>query len=241
MPHINVIGIDGSGKDTVFKKLIGDFPNAVQLKEPGGTPEADRIRDVLLSATYEIQERLDLIQSLLLQDHVTDVCKSYLKKASFEMKVNGLNALSEAYLFAASRSQTNEKLVLPALKENKLVLGRRSIACSMSYQGNARNIGMERIWAINEKARFISLPDFEILFDLPVETAASRLKRRTEKKDRLDQETLDFHRKSREGYLAYYQTFCPYPYQIIAADQDVEAVYQDAKKAIVSFLSNQHI
>lgn len=231
-------GVDGSGKDTQYQKLLGEYPGAVQLREPGGTPIAEVIRDVILNPDYTTQDRLALIAPLISNPRSVTDCKAYLQQAYDEMHQHGISALAEVYLYAASRVQTNQTLVIPAKNEGKAVLGRRSVACSMSYQGHARQtlgIDMDFVWQTNANAIHGAFPDLEIFLDLPPEVAFERLRGRTEKQDRLDNESSDFHTRTRDGYLHYYQDFCPYPYVILPAIGSVDEVFEKIKATISNF------
>jgi dTMP kinase len=231
-------GVDGSGKDTQFEKLLPLFESPVLLREPGGTPTAEVIRDVLLSKEYTILERLSLIQPFIYNNQATGDTKEYLQHAFSELKRNGLTAKAEVYLYAASRAQTNQTLVIPAMKEGKTVLGRRSIACSMSYQGFARQeegIDMDFVWEANRDAIKGALPTLEIFLDLSPEVAAARLRGRTEKQDRLDAEGDDFHARTREGYMRFYRDYCPYPHVILDANGSVDDVHSKILATIEAF------
>jgi dTMP kinase len=234
--YINFIGIDGSGKDTAYEKILSLYPHAIQHREPGGTIEAEKIRDVLLSTTIKQNDRVNAIDQLLEDKSVIEKAKKLLVLAKSEIQEHDITGLAEVYLYAASRAQSNETLVLPALKEGKLLLGRRSVACSMSYQGKARGYGMDFVWNANKEAVENCLPDLEILFDLPAEVAQTRLSNRKEKQDRLDNESLEFHRMTREGYLEYYDNYCSYPYEIIDATKSPDEVYEQVKRILEKYI-----
>lgn len=229
-------GGDGAGKGTQKQFLLEEFKDTVQIREPGGTEEAEQIRLVILDADLHLHQRVEIVKELLKNEKVINLCKKYLEKALGEMSLNGLTGKAEAYLFAASRSQSNELVVKPALKENKIILGDRGIACSMAYQGSARGLGMDFVWDINKEAVKDAYPHLEIFLDLPLEISMERLKGRTEKQDRLDKETKDFHTKVREGYLTYYKEYCPYPSIIVDATGTIEEVRGKIKNIIKDYL-----
>lgn len=229
---INFIGPDGSGKDTAYKKILTHFPQAIQMREPGGCEEAELIRDVLLNPTYEKYDYIKKLHELVNQYSINDLTKQYIQTAIRIIEKDNMTGEAELFLYAASRSETNEKVVLPALENKQLILGRRSVACSMSYQGKARNLGMDRVWEVNQPAIQHTLPTLEILFDIDTELAMERLANRTEKQDRLDNESMLFHQKSREGYLEYYEKYCPYPYVIVDASKGIEELYQEVKAIV---------
>lgn len=122
-----------------------------------------------------------------------------IRKIILDNKNTDLSSKTEALLFAASRTQHLEEIVLPALNEGKVVLCDRYLDSSLAYQGYARSLGMETILKINHYA-VEHMPDVTYYIDSDPEIG---LKRATSRggANRLDNETLDFHKKVREGYL----------------------------------------
>lgn len=233
---ITLISPDGGGKDTAFATIIKNYPHAIPMYEPGGTKEADVIREVLLRADWDIQTRIEKIQSLLSSKNISDICASYMEKSIHELKQNGLTGIAEAYLYAGSRAETNQIIIIPTLQKGGLILSRRSVACSMSYQGYARELGMETIWDINKEAMQQAYPTLEIYIDVPADVAQERLQGRTEKHDRLDKEDLSFHEKTVIGYRKYYQEFCPYPYIMVDGTQGKEELAENIASIIKNHL-----
>lgn len=225
-------GGEAVGKGTQKEILLTLYENTVQVREPGGTPEAEKIRTVLLDKDISIQERVQVINELLRQDEIAVLTQKYLKIAQKELMQNEMNGKVEAYLYAASRSESNANVVVPAKLKKKMIIGDRSVACSMAYQGKARGLGMDFIWGINEPAIKGAMPDLEIFLNLPLEKAQERLKGRTEKQDRLDLESLDFHERVREGYMEFYENYCPYPFVIIDASGTIEEVHEKIRETV---------
>lgn len=122
-----------------------------------------------------------------------------IRKIILDNKNTDLSSKTEALLFAASRTQHLEEIVLPALNDGKVVLCDRYLDSSLAYQGYARSLGMETILKINHYA-VEHMPDVTYYIDSDPEIG---LKRATSRggANRLDNETLDFHKKVREGYL----------------------------------------
>ncbi|MEO2066259.1 MAG: dTMP kinase, partial [Desulfurobacteriaceae bacterium] len=70
---------------------------------------------------------------------------------------------------------------------------------TLAHQRFRRGIDVDLIEKMNEEATGGLKPNLTFLIDLPVEVAFERLKGK--KKDRLEMESLEFHRKVREGFL----------------------------------------
>lgn len=133
-----------------------------------------------------------------------------------------MDARTEALLYAASRRQHLVEKVIPSLYAGKLVICERFLDSSLAYQGVARGIGMEAIWKINEFAIESHMPDITLLLDVDVQTAMSRMADR-QGKDRLDQESMDFHHKVHD---AFERIASMYPQRIkkIDATQSIDRV-----------------
>lgn len=114
---------------------------------------------------------------------------------------------TEALLYAASRRQHLVEIVIPALNEGKLVISDRYLDSSLAYQGYARGIGIDEVMSINAFAIDKTYPDLTFFLDLSPEEGLERVKGRQRGADRLDQETLDFHKRVYEGYKIVNERF----------------------------------
>ena len=142
---------------------------------------------------------------------------------------------TEALLFAASRREHLVEKVIPALKNNKVVLCDRYIDSSLAYQGHARGIGIEEVKKINEFAINGLYPDLTIYFD--AEVGRERILKNQRSQNRLDKETLTFHQKVIEGYKTLIKTN-PERFKVIDATQNIESVVSDTYEIILSYLKN---
>lgn len=106
---------------------------------------------------------------------------------------------AELLLYLASRAQHVTEVIKPALTEGKIVICDRFDTSTFAYQGAARKINLEEIKLMNSWAKYDLEPDLIIYLDITPEQAEAR--RRDDKHDRLDQETVEFHSAVREGYI----------------------------------------
>lgn len=144
---------------------------------------------------------------------------------------------TEALLFAASRREHLVEKVIPALKNNKVVLCDRYIDSSLAYQGYARGIGIEEVKKINEFAINGLYPDLTIYLDIDAEVGRERILKNQRSQNRLDKETLTFHQKVIEGYKTLIKTN-PERFKVIDATQNIESVVSDTYEIILSYLKN---
>ncbi|MGF9893390.1 dTMP kinase [Priestia megaterium] len=143
-----------------------------------------------------------------------------------------MDARTEALLYAAARRQHLVEKVIPELNKGNIVLCDRFIDSSLAYQGNARGIGVEDIFAINQFAIEQTMPQATLYFDIEPEVGLERInKGRKNEINRLDLESLDFHYKVRDGYLSLLSEF-PERIRRIDANQSVEKVCEEAYKQI---------
>lgn len=108
---------------------------------------------------------------------------------------------TEVFLYSASRAQLVVQVVRPALAAGKTVVCDRYADSTLAYQGYGRGLDLTTLREINRLATGGLTPDLTLLLDIrPDEGLARRLLGAGEW-NRLDQETLEFHRRVREGYL----------------------------------------
>lgn len=112
----------------------------------------------------------------------------------------GLTPLTELFLFSAARAQLVEKVIRPALSSNQNVICARFTASTVAYQGYGRGLDPEAISRLSETATGGLRPNLTIFLDIPVEAGLAR-KRKSER-DVFERETIEFHQRVREGYMA---------------------------------------
>ncbi len=106
---------------------------------------------------------------------------------------------SELFLFLASRYDNTKKIIEPALREGKIVICDRYLDSSVAYQGYGRALNFEIIKMLNDIVTLNIKPDITFLIDIPEELSIQRIKGKN--LDRIENETRDFYRKVRLGYI----------------------------------------
>lgn len=135
-----------------------------------------------------------------------------------------MDARTEALLYAAARSQHLAEKVEPALRAGKTVICDRFVDSSLVYQGYARGLGIENVWAINRFAIGDLMPDVTLYLDIEPEVGLARIDAHDGREvNRLDLENLEFHRKVREGYFLLKEQF-PERIRVIDASMKQEEV-----------------
>lgn len=129
---------------------------------------------------------------------------------------------SEALIYAACRAQLAKKVIEPALKEGFIVICDRFVDSSLAYQGWARGLGIEAIASINSWFLKDAWPDLTIILDIDPKEGLSRLQ---SKKDRLESESIEFHKKVREGFLKIRDMY-PERVKVVDASAKPEEVFE---------------
>jgi dTMP kinase len=146
-----------------------------------------------------------------------------------------MSVVTELLLYNADRAQHLTQKIRPALEQGKVVITDRFSDSTAAYQGYGRGIAMSLIESMDKIATGSIRPNLTILFDLDVETGLGR-NRKAEKTDRLELETLEFHKRVRNGFLEI-AGHEPERFAIIDASCTIEEVRNSVIKAVESKLS----
>ncbi len=116
-----------------------------------------------------------------------------------------LRPAAELLLYFASRAQNVDECIQPALVQGKIVLCDRFTDSTVAYQGHARGLGEETVLALDRIACRGLTPDLTLLIDVDVECGLARARTRNAgggtAETRMDDQSIEFHRKVREAYL----------------------------------------
>ena len=137
----------------------------------------------------------------------TEVCEN-IRELLLQSK-HDIAPVAELLLFAASRAELVEKVVVPALGKGTVVILDRFSDSTTAYQGYGRGLSLELLGKVNGIATFGLRPDITFYLDISPEDALIRkfsekslpLAFDSEELDRMESSGLEFYRKVRDGYL----------------------------------------
>ena len=111
---------------------------------------------------------------------------------------------AEAMLFAAARDDHIRCTILPALEAGHWVICDRFANSTRVYQGALGDVDQRLIKALERVSLGDLYPDLTLVLDVPVALGLKRAARRrgSANPDRFEAETIDFHDKLRQAYLA---------------------------------------
>jgi len=150
-----------------------------------------------------------------------------------------MTALTELLLYEAARSQLTQRVILPALKEGKVVICDRYSDSSLAYQGYGRGLDKRMIKNLSHVSTLGLLPDLTLLLDVSVATSLKRRKRERRKKDRLERERFEFHQRIREGYLSLARQNRK-RIKVVDGTASIDVTCQKVRKVVDSFLSKSN-
>ncbi len=116
----------------------------------------------------------------------------------------GMHAWTEALLYAAARAEHVHAVVRPALEAGHVVLCDRCVDSSIVYQGAGRNLGIDRVLAVNAPGIDGIMPGVTIYLRVDPQTAMQRRSSATAL-DRIEMERESFHQRVFEAYEALAQ------------------------------------
>jgi dTMP kinase len=151
-------------------------------------------------------------------------------------------AETEILLYSASRAQLVAQLIRPALATGKIVLSDRYADSTTAYQGYGRGLDRAALHQITTFATGGLVPDLTLYLDCPVEEGLQRkqeaLAQEAGEWNRLDGETVAFHRRVRQGYLALADAE-PERWSIIDACPSIEQVQKEIRAVVKSALAQK--
>ena len=118
-----------------------------------------------------------------------------IRKIIFE---NELSIQTEALLFASARADHIDNIIIPNLKQGKIVISDRYIDSSIVYQ---QYVGQcPYVLEFNKYALSECMPSKTFFFDIKPQDALKRIKNNSREENRFDKNTLEFHEDIYKGY-----------------------------------------
>ena len=167
-------GIEGSGKSyqakILFKKLKKLINKVILTREPGGTKSAEIIRKIILKDYFEKNKKIKF-------DKYTDTL-----------------------LYLAARNEHLKNKIIPALKNNKIIICDRFIDSTLAYQVYGKRVSLNFINNIHKQILGKIKPDITFVLKVKKQSFLSRLKKRRSR-NRYDNFPVKFYIKAQNAFL----------------------------------------
>ncbi len=173
---------------------------------------------------FFLNKKLDVI---LTREPGGCVASEKIREILIDDNIPKLEAKTELLLNFAARLEHVEKLIKPALLQNKTVICDRFFDSSYAYQGSAFGLGFEAVDEIRKNTIGDFKPEITFLIDIPVDLAFSRIDGRSGN-NRYEKLGFDFHQKVRNGFLELAKDNPRI--KIINGDQKIDEIFMDILK-----------
>jgi dTMP kinase len=128
-----------------------------------------------------------------------------IRQVLHDLKNEGMHPHTEILLYAASRAQLVAQEIRPRLAAGEIVICDRYADSTLAYQGYGRGLDLATLRQILAFATGGLQPDLTLYLDITAEEGLRRRQRAAQNGaewNRIDAQSLDFHCRVREGYLA---------------------------------------
>ncbi len=149
------------------------------------------------------------------------------------------SAETELLLFTAARRDHMERLILPALHAEKIVICDRFADSTRMYQGLSRG----DLRASVDQLHNLMIghePDLTLLVDMPPEIGLARAKGRQTHEERFEDFGLDLQQKMRRGFLDLAQEFSD-RFAVIDGAHPIETVAQTVLDTVAPALQDHGV
>ncbi len=208
---ITLEGPEGSGKSTVLARLkdwlMEQGHGVVLTREPGGSRLGRTLRTILLDVSSK-----------------------------------DLTGEAELFLYLADRAQHVSQIIRPALDEGMVVLCDRYADSTVVYQGYGRGLDTALLHRFNEVAVQGVWPELTLLLDVSPEIGLKRAMSRNlsegkcNAEGRFEAESLQFHHRIRDGYLAW-AAVNRKRFVVVDASRNPDEVFAQARDAVQARLA----
>ena len=186
-----------------------------------GSGKSTQIRFV---ETYFRKKRRNVI---LVREPGSTSIGEEIRNLLLDPKNKEMSVRTELFLYLAARAQLVQERILPALKKGYVVISDRFEDSTLVYQAFAGGLPLKEVTEAAKAARGNLLPDITFLLDVSVEEGLKRSGRA----DRMEQKSLNFHRRIRKGYLTLAKQNKK-RFVVISSEKSKEDVQERIKKEL---------
>ena len=121
-----------------------------------------------------------------------------IRSILLDVKNKDMDDICETLLYMAARAQLVKEVILPAIKQGKVVICDRFLDSTIAYQGYGNGVNLHFIKYLGDYVTHGIKPHLTFIFDLGVKKGLARTGKT---KDRIELRSLHYHNRVRWGYL----------------------------------------
>ena len=158
-----------------------------------------------------------------------------IRKLLLQGEVDRWSAETEILLFTAARRDHLERIILPALKDGKIVICDRFTDSTRMYQGMRGPKLRDLVDNLNDEVIDCD-PDLTILIDIDPEVSLKRAKSRNTVEERFEDFGVELQKKMRSGFIELSKEFSN-RIEVVNGHQLVEELANDIFSVVKAKLS----
>ena len=188
----------------------------------GKSTQARLLRDTLEGEGHVVLQTFEPGDTLVGKD---------IRRIVLDPATGHLADRTEALLYAADKAEHVEKVVLPALGRGEVVITDRYVDTSLAYQGTGRGLDAADLEEVLRWATGDLRPHLTVLLDVDPGDGLGRF----EGRDRIEAESIEFHRRARAGFLTLAEAD-PDHYLVLDARRPLEELADAAHRRLATML-----
>jgi len=154
-----------------------------------------------------------------------------IRKVLHDLRNKAMQPRAEILLYSAARAQLVGEKIKPHLAAGGVVLSDRYADSTMAYQGYGHGLDLETLRLITAFATDHLKPNLTLLFDMEAEVGLQRRQAGGSEWNRMDDLTLAFHQRVRQGYLELARAE-PERWLVLDATRDVKTLQRELRKVV---------
>jgi len=176
---------------------------------------------------------------LMLREPGNTRLSEHIREILLNKEYTEMNPRTELLLFAASRAQLVDQVILPALESDQVVVCDRFFDSTVAYQGYGRQLPLEDIIHINRIATQDLVPDMTFFIDISPEQALERCNERLgDERDRMEESGIRFYERVIDGYMRLAQEERG-RYYVIDGNQPIDDIHHTIWRLVLEKLADE--
>ena len=188
----------------------------------GKSTQSRLLRSALAAAGYTVL--------LTFEPGDTPVGKQ-LRRIVLDPATGTLSDRCEALLYAADKAEHVDTLVRPALARGEVVVTDRYVDSTLAYQGAGRALDVGEVEQVARWATGDLRPHLTVVLDLEPAAGLGRF----EGRDRIEGESLEFHQRVRQAFVAMAKDD-PDHYLVLDARAPIQEIHEQIRARLAPLL-----